>query len=214
MIRFALAALVMIAPAFAAQAQSPEAGAATQPAPQPKLVEVRLETGVGPIVLALDAGRAPITTANFLRYVDQKRLDGTSFYRAVRVAGRPELGFVQGGTRNDPKRVLPPIAHEPTSVTGLTHQTGTISMARYAPGSANGDFFITMGPMSSMDAQQTGEGDIAGFAAFGSVVEGMDVVQRILAAPTSPTEGEGVMKGQMLSPAITIINARRVAPAK
>lgn len=214
MIRFALAAFLMMVPALAAQAQQGEADATARPAPQPRLIQVRLETSAGPIVLALDAGRAPITTANFLRYVDQKRLDGTSFYRALCVTGRRELGFIQGGTRNDPKRVLPPIAHEPTSVTGITHQAGTISMARYEPGSANGDFFITMGPMPSMDAQPTGEGDIAGFAAFGSVVEGMDVVQHILAAPTSPTEGEGVMKGQMLSPTITILNARRVVPSK
>ena len=183
--------------------------ALAQPVVAPDTVMVRMETSEGAIVLALDAKRAPVTTANFLRYVEQKRFDGTAFYRALKVAGWPDLGFIQGGTRNDPKRILPSIAHEPTTQTGLTHQAGTISMARYEPGSANGDFFITLGAMLSMDAQESGEGDIAGFAAFGQVTEGMDVVRRILAAPTSPTEGEGVMKGQMLSPVVTILSVRR-----
>jgi peptidyl-prolyl cis-trans isomerase A (cyclophilin A) len=214
MLRLATFILMMICPVTIAQAQQSPAISASAPAPQDTLVQVRMETSEGPIVLSLDSGHAPITTANFLRYVDQKRLDGTSFYRALKVPGWPDLGFIQGGTRNDPKRVLPPIAHESTIMTGLTHQVGTISMARYAPGSANGDFFITLGQMPSMDSQASGEGDIAGFAAFGSVVEGMDVVHKILAAPTSPTEGEGVMKGQMLSPVVKILSVRRVDPAK
>jgi peptidyl-prolyl cis-trans isomerase A (cyclophilin A) len=87
-------------------------------------------------------------------------------------------------------------------------------MARYAPGSAQGDFFITVGDLKSMDADPARSGDNAGFAVFGRVVEGMDVVRRILASPTSPTEGEGVMKGQMLAPRIPIISARRVEPAQ
>lgn len=199
-------AFFLVAPVAFAQAESANLVAAET------RQLVRIETGEGAIVLALDVARAPITTANFLRYVDEKRLDGTAFYRALKVVGWPDLGFIQGGTRNDRKRVLPPIAHEPTNVTGLTHGVGTISMARYAPGSANGDFFITLGAMPSMDAQPGGEGDVAGFAAFGTVVDGMDVVRKILAAPTSPTEGEGVMKGQMLSPVVTILTARRVKP--
>ena len=214
MLRFAIAVLMTIVPPTVAHAQPLPATAVPAPAPQNTLVQVRMETSQGPIVLALDSGRAPVTTGNFLRYIDQKRLDGTSFYRALKVAGWPDLGFIQGGTRNDPKRVLPPIAHEPTSVTGLSHQAGTISMARYAPGSANGDFFITLGAMPSMDAQASGEGDLAGFAAFGTVVEGMDIVRKILGQPTSPTEGEGVMRGQMLSPVVQILTVRRVTPVK
>ncbi|MGK2910253.1 MAG: peptidylprolyl isomerase [Sphingobium sp.] len=212
MIRNLLIMLAMIPAMAVAQVQPSAPITPSFSTPEDKLVKVRLETSDGSIVVALDPVRAPITANNFLRYVDQKRFDGTSFYRALKVTGWPDLGFVQGGTRNDPKRILPPIAHEATSATGLTHEAGTISMARYAPGSANGDFFITLGPMPSMDAQTSGEGDIAGFAAFGQVVEGMDVVRKILAAPTSPTEGEGVMKGQMLSPLIKIVTARRVLP--
>ena len=199
-------AAMLLSPAAFAQLETP-------PVVPPTAVAVRMDTSEGTIVLALDAARAPVTTTNFLRYVDQKRFDGTTFYRALKVAGWPDLGFIQGGTRNDPKRVLPPISHEPTTKTGLSHQAGTISMARYALGSANGDFFITLGAMPSMDAQESGEGDIAGFAAFGQVTEGMDVVRRILAAPTSPTEGEGVMKGQMLSPVVTISTVRRLGPS-
>lgn len=208
LVMMVLAAITLL-PQALAQTAAPDPATIPPATITPETVTVRLETSAGPIVLALDAARAPRTTANFLRYVDQKRFDGTAFYRALKVTGSPDLGFIQGGTRNDPKRILPPVVHEPTTQTGLSHQAGTISMARYDPGSANGDFFITLGAMPSMDAQTSGEGDIAGFAAFGQVVEGMDVVRRILAAPTSPTEGEGVMKGQMLSPVVTILAARR-----
>jgi len=177
------------------------------PAPKPATVRVSLQTNEGPIVLELEKERAPITTANFLRYVDQKRLDGTTFYRAAKVADG--YGLIQGGLRNDPKRLFPTIAHEPTTKTGLTHVDGAISMARAAPGTASGDFFITIGAIPSMDADPTQPGDNQGFAVFGRVVEGMEIVRRILDAPTSPTEGEGAMKGQILATPIKIITARR-----
>ena len=115
-------------------------------------MRVDLITDAGTIVLALDRRRAPVTTANFLAYVDQHRFDGTIFYRAARTRGAPQRGFIQGGIRHAYARMLPPIAHEPTSQTGLRHVDGTISMARTAPGSATGDFFIIVGPMPSMDA--------------------------------------------------------------
>jgi len=190
-----------------ASAQQPAEAPPLPAAPQPVTVRVTLQTTMGPIVLALEKERAPITTANFLRYVDGKRLDGASFYRATQVA--ENYGLIQGGVRNDPKRVLPSIAHEPTSKTGLSHIDGAISMARAGPGSANGDFFITIGAMPSMDADPSQPGDNLGFAVFGHVVEGMDLVHRILEAPKSPTAGEGIMKGQMLEPEIRIITARR-----
>jgi peptidyl-prolyl cis-trans isomerase A (cyclophilin A) len=184
-----------------AEAQAPAT------APRPATVRVSLQTSEGPIVLELEKERAPVTTANFLRYIDQKRLDGTSFYRATKVA--EGYGLIQGGLRNDPKRLLPPITHEPTSVTGLSHIDGAISMARAAPGSATADFFITIGAIPSMNANPAQPGDNLGFAAFGHVVEGMDVVRRILDAPTSPIEGEGAMKGQMIAAPVRIIAARR-----
>lgn len=175
------------------------------------MVRVALVTDAGPMVLELETGRAPITAGNFLRYVDQKRLDGISFYRSV---GEADYGFIQGGAQNDPKRLLPPIAHEPTNRTGLTHDDGALSMARYAPGSATADFFVVLGKMTAMDADPAAPGDNQGFAVFGHVVEGMDVVKKIQAAAKSPTEGEGVMKGQMLATPVKILTARRVQGAE
>ncbi|MDR6786844.1 peptidyl-prolyl cis-trans isomerase A (cyclophilin A) [Sphingomonas sp. BE138] len=206
-------ALLLAAPQVTAPAPPPPAPAATSvPAAPPSpaapvpatLTRVVLTTAAGPIVIGVDTKAAPVTAANFLKYVDGKRLDGTNFYRAVKVGDG--YGLVQFGTRNDPKRTLPAIKHEPTTQTGLSHTDGTISMAMAAPGTATGDFFVTVGNLTSMDAA---DGQ-PGFAAFGRVLEGMDVIRTILAAPTSPTLGEGAMKGQMLAPAIRIVTARRL----
>lgn len=212
-IRFVLVVLLAAAPLHA---QAPEAAvpapaaaasAPATPVPKPATIRVDLETSEGRIVLELEKERAPITTANFLRYVDQKRFNGIGFYRTVKVA--PGYGLIQGGVRGDPKRVLPPIAHEPTTTTGLSHVDGAISMARNAPGTASGDFFITIGNIPSMDADPKQPGDNAGFAVFGHVVEGMEIVRHILDEPTSPTEGVGVMKGQILAAPVKIISAHR-----
>ncbi|MDO7834429.1 peptidylprolyl isomerase [Sphingobium sp. HBC34] len=177
-----------------------------QPASAPGDVHVVLETDKGRIMVAVHGDKAPVTAANFLQYVDQKRFDGTLFYRGV---GAADYGFVQGGAQNDPKRILSSIPHEPTSRTGLVHDDGALSMARYAPGSATGDFFIVLGRMPAMDAHPDAPGDNQGFAVFAHVVEGLDVVKAILAAPKSPSAGEGVMKGQMLEAPVKIVTARR-----
>jgi peptidyl-prolyl cis-trans isomerase A (cyclophilin A) len=195
-------AILLAAPALS-QAPTPV------PAPAPATVKVTLTTSQGPIVLELEKERAPLTTANFLRYVDQKKLDGLTFYRVAKAPNAPEYGLVQFGTLNDPKRTLPPVAHEPTTKTGLTHKSGTISLARNAPGTGAGDFFITVGDTPSLDADPAQSGDNQGFAAFGHVAEGMDVIQQILAAPTDPDKGEGVMKGQYLAKPVVIVSARR-----
>jgi peptidyl-prolyl cis-trans isomerase A (cyclophilin A) len=202
--RLALLALccAIALPASARQAGAPPAASL----PQPNLVRVVLTTSEGAITLALDRDHAPITTANFLHYVDSKRLDGVNFYRAMNLAAG--VGLVQGGVR-DAKLLYPPIKLEPTSLTGLHHGDGTISMARAEPDSARADFFIIVGEMPSLDTQPGQPGDNQGFAAFGRVVEGMDIVRRILAAPTSPTLGDGPMKGQMLAPPVRILTARR-----
>src|SRR6187397_2869713 len=106
---------------------------------------VVMKTELGDIVIALETERAPVTAGNFLRYADEKRFDGTVFYRAMRLDwGEQPNGLIQAGTQFDPKRILPPIAHEPTSQTGVKHLAGTISMARYEPGSATGDFSIML----------------------------------------------------------------------
>jgi len=211
--RFALLLWLGALPAFA-QTPPPVTPPTAPPAPadmiapKPAVAHVTITTSEGPILLELEKERAPITTANFLRYVAGKRFDGTSFYRAVKV--QDGYGLVQGGARNDPKRVFPNIAHEPTSKTGLSHSEGAISMARGAPGTASGDFFIVVGGFPTMDANPSQPGDNQGFAVFGHVVEGMDIVRHILGEPTSPTAGEGVMKGQFLAAPVKIIAARRM----
>jgi len=174
-------------------------------APPPARARVRIETDQGAILVELDGERAPVTTANFLAYADQERFDGTEFYRAARTRGAPGRGFIQGGIRRNYRRMLPPIAHEPTDETGLRHEAGTISMARTAPGNAMGEFFITTARMESMDARA---GD-PGYAAFGRVVEGMEVVRAILAVPTVPDAGRGAMRGQMIERPVRIMRVRR-----
>ena len=188
-------------------APSENAAAARAPEPLPDTVRVKLETEAGPIVLALDSKRAPVTAANFVRYAEEGRLDGTSFYRAARTKGEAGRGFIQGGIRRSYKRMLPPIAHEPTSKTGLRHEEGTISMARAEEGAGStGDFFITLSRQPAMDAAP----GKPGYAAFGKVVEGMDAVRKILAAPTVPNAGRGAMRGQMMEKPVRIVRARRV----
>lgn len=206
-IAFALLAAVA-APSFA-QPAPPAAAAVEAPAPKADLVPVAIETSLGRIVVALDRGRAPISTANFLRYVDARRYDGESFYRAMKVTGG-EGGLIQGGIRSDSRKLFPPIAHEPTSKTGIRNVAGTISMARLEPGSARADFFILTTDIPGFDAGDPSDPD--GYAAFGHVVEGMDVVKAIFATPTSPTLGEGAMKGQLLDPPVKILKAARVKP--
>lgn len=169
-------------------------------APQADLVHIALETEKGRILLALDRGRAPLSTANFLRYVEAKRFDGITFYRAMPYgAGN---GLIQAGILKDVKLLFPAVAHEPASKTGLKHEAGTVLLANAGPGTAKSDFFITLGPIPFGDD----------FAPFGKVVEGMDVVKAIFASPTDPERGVGPMKGQMLSPAISIRTAREVTP--
>jgi peptidyl-prolyl cis-trans isomerase A (cyclophilin A) len=177
------------------------------PAAAQETVRVMLHTDAGDIVLAIETGRAPVTAANFLHYVDTRRFDGIEFYRAMHTA--PDAGLIQAGVR-DPRHLFPPVAHEPTTQTGLSHVDGALSLPRLAPGTGRADFSIMVGPQHYLDAGPDSGGDGLGYAVFGRVVEGMDVVRRILAAPISPTEGEGVMRGQMLDPRIRILTARRV----
>lgn len=196
-------------------AQTPETPAPVPSVqPKPATVLVTLTTSEGPIVLELEKERAPVTTANFLRYVDLKRYDGQTIYRALNMG--EDFGLIQGGVTvmKPGQKQIPAIAHEPTTQTGLSHRTGTISMARGAPGTARSDFFIVVGNMSSLDAHPEQAGDNLGFAAFGHVVEGMDLVLKIMRSPISATLGEREnMKGQMLDVPVKILSARRTPPA-
>jgi peptidyl-prolyl cis-trans isomerase A (cyclophilin A) len=184
--RILCAALAALLLPLAAQAQN---------RPAPGTVRVRIDTSEGPIVLALDARRAPKTVANFLAYVDDGRLEGTGFYRSARRSGNPKLGFVQGGIGTDARRILPSPPLEPTSVTGLRHVNGAVSMAHGSnPDSATGNFSIMVGDNPSLDAR----GANRGYAVFGKVVAGWETVRKILAKPTGG--GRGPMRGQMIQP--------------
>ncbi|MFM5907092.1 MAG: peptidylprolyl isomerase, partial [Novosphingobium sp.] len=162
---------------------------------------------------------APLTVENILRYVDQKRLDNSAFYRAMHLAwGKQPNGLVQAGVQMDPRRTLKPVAHEPTSQTGLTHKAGTLSLARNAPGTGMAEFSILLSDLTSFDADPKSADPEAqaGYAAFGRVTTGMDVVRKIWDQPISQTKGQGAMRGQMLEVPVKILTARRlpVAPAR
>jgi peptidyl-prolyl cis-trans isomerase A (cyclophilin A) len=176
---------------------------------QPARPRVRLQTDKGAIVLELAADKAPVTVANYLRYVDARRYDGTAFFRAANAPGFPDLGFIQAGIKNAAK-LFPPIAHESTLLTGLKHVDGAVSLARLEPGSARSDFTICCGPAPQMDANPEAPGDNLGYAAFGQVVEGMDVVRAILAAPRGGPAPTPTMQGQILDPPVKILTAPRV----
>jgi peptidyl-prolyl cis-trans isomerase A (cyclophilin A) len=176
-------------------------------------VRVNLDTPEGLIVVDLEARVAPITSANFLHYVDTKRFDGAEFYRATHPPGVADFGVIQGGLPNHPERLFKPIAHEPTSKTHLRHSHGAISMARFAPGSALADFFICIGDQPDLDADLTKPGDNLGYAVFGHVAAGMAVVKKILAMPTEGVAKTPDMKGQILTHPVKITTARRVAPS-
>ncbi|WP_375396787.1 peptidylprolyl isomerase [uncultured Sphingomonas sp.] len=177
--------------------------------PSPLLPRVAIETSVGRIVVEIETGRAPVTAANFLKYVDQKRLDGITFYRTVKVADH--FGFVQFGVNGDARRVLPPIRHEATTATGIRHLDGVLSMPRREPGTAQGEFTIMVGDQPSMDADPTRPGDTLGYAAFGRVVEGMDVVLKIFDAAVSPTATiRGGFRGEVPAAPVKLLTARRV----
>jgi peptidyl-prolyl cis-trans isomerase A (cyclophilin A) len=189
--RIILAAAALAVLSFPASAQ--EATVDTGPVP------VAIDTSLGRIVVALDQAHAPLTTANFQAYVDAHKFDGETFYRAMPT---DQAGLIQGGIR-DARKLNKPVAYEGSDQTGVHNVAGAIAMAASAPGQARSDFFIETRDIPTFDGPD-------GFAAFGHVIEGMDVVKKILAAPVSPTAGEGVMKGQMLDPPIKIIQMQRV----
>ncbi|MCX6571112.1 MAG: peptidylprolyl isomerase [Candidatus Aminicenantes bacterium] len=165
---------------------------------------VLIKTEKGDITVEVDLARAPVTAANFLRYVDGKLYDGSIFHRTVTLANQPKdavrIEVLQGGMLSEDKG-FPPIAHETTATTGLKHLDGTISMARGTPGSATSSFFFCINDQPELDLGGKRNPDGQGFAAFGRVVGGMDVVKAIHVLPA---------EGQSLKPPVKIISVRRI----
>ena len=162
--------------------------------------QVELQTELGKIRIELNEEQAPITTANFLRYVDEDRYSPGSFYRTQRGEEQlmgPPVGVVQGGLwHGDSTKMLPPIPLESTRETGLRHTTGTVSMARHGDdNSARAEFFIVIGEQPHLDYRErvlVGDSAVTmpGYAAFGKVVDGMDVVRAIQRLPTQKGQKE------------------------
>jgi peptidyl-prolyl cis-trans isomerase A (cyclophilin A) len=174
--------------------------------PPQRLPHVIIETSLGAIALEIDSVRAPLSAANFLRYVDAGVYDGGRIHRTVRADNQPNdsvrIEVIQGGgntARAADRR--PPIALERTNVTGLSHRDGTISMARSGPDTAVWDFFICIGDQPSLDFGGKRNADGQGFAAFGRVVSGMDIVRRIQSSPATR---------QSLTPPVQITRMRRM----
>lgn len=169
---------------------------------------VVIKTARGTIVVELEAKKAPLTSANFLQYVDAQAYDGGSFFRAARTPGVAKDGTIVGAP---PAKVrpFPPIRHESTTKTGLKHLNGTLSLGRFATGTATNNFFICVGDQPYLDAHPGEPGDNAGYAAFGRVVSGMAVVEKILSLPTNGETKYADQRGQWLKPPVTITSMRR-----
>ena len=170
---------------------------------------VVIKTGKGVITVELEPQKAPITTANFLNYVQSGKYDGGTFFRSAKTPGAPTEGTIVAGP-NIKAHPFPPIAHESTTKTGLRHVAGTISLGRFAPGTATGNFFICASDEPYLDAHPGAKGDNLGFAAFGHVIEGMAVVHKILGSPANGKSPFPDQKGQWLEPPVRIISMRRV----
>ncbi len=167
--------------------------------------KVIIETDIGDITVELYEEKAPITSSNFIRYIEEERYKGATFYRIVTPENQPnskvKIEVVQGGLyEDDHPQALPPITHENTKQTGIKHLDGTISMARYGPGTATFEFFICVGDQPSLDYGGNRNHDKHGFAAFGKVIDGLDVVRKIQQEPE---------KDQYLEPRI-LINKMRI----
>lgn len=181
------------------------AGGVAIAAPPDDPVRVVIETEMGAFELEVDVGRAPVTAANFLRYVDGGHYDGGTFFRTVHAENQPDdsirIAVIQGGRNPDAAAdPFPAIALERTGETGLRHVDGAVSMGRTGPDTATDSFFICIGDQPSLDFGGMRNPDGQGFAAFGRVIDGMDVVRAIHAAP---------YEAQRLTPPVRIGRAYR-----
>ena len=164
--------------------------------------KIAIKTKYGDIIIELYQKEAPCTVSNFLKYIDENRFDEATFYRVVRMDNQPDnenkIEVIQGGLfEDDHPKALPPIKHESTQQTGILHKDGIISMARYEPGTATSEFFICIGEQASLDFKGGRNSDKQGFAAFGKVIKGMEIVRKI--------QTQNAV-GQYLEPRIKIID--------
>jgi peptidyl-prolyl cis-trans isomerase A (cyclophilin A) len=171
-------------------------------------VLIEMETDHGTIMAEIDTVRAPVTATNFLQYVDMGMYSGGTFYRTVRPDNQPDndvkIGVIQGGVARDRRDdQLPPVRMEPTGETGILHLDGVLSMARAGPDTGQGEFFICVGPQPELDEGGRRNPDGFGFAAFGRVVGGMDVVRSIQA---KKADGQYFAEGDR----VRILGVRRV----
>ena len=174
--------------------------------PGSSLPHVKMKTELGDIILVIDTINAPVTAANFLKYVDGDIFDSAYFYRVVRMDNQPnndiKIEVIQGGLDDDDSPLsLTPIEHETTDKTGILHKDGVISMARNEPGTASSEIFICIGDQPELDFGGKRNPDGQGFAAFGKVIKGMDVVREIQSKPD---------KEQMLIKPVNIIKVERI----
>lgn len=179
--------------------------------PAADTVRVEMTTALGNILLEIDPASAPLTAANFLAMVDAAHYDGASFYRSVTLdndRGSPKIEVIQGGLGDRPAPFAP-IAHESTETTGLRHVDGALSMARGDVGTASSEFFICIGDQPGLDFGADRNPDRQGFAVFGRVVAGMDVVRRIQTQDATGASDSEYTKGQILSKPVEIVRIRR-----
>jgi peptidyl-prolyl cis-trans isomerase A (cyclophilin A) len=176
------------------------------PLPAAEKITCRIETAAGEILVEVYPEKAPLTAANFLRYVDAGLYDGTTFFRVVTPGNQPDnkikIEVIQGGEAAE-KKCFPAIAHESTETTGIRHLDGVLSMARAEPGTASCSFFICIGDQPELDFNGRRNPDRQGFAAFGRVTAGMDTVKRIQNMQA---------EGQYLKNPVPIISIRRLGP--
>lgn len=161
---------------------------------------VLIKTEIGDIKAEIYSAKAPATAANFLQYVDENRYEGACFYRVLRPDNQPnnavKVEVIQGGLQMDERtKRLPPIPHETTEKTGVRHKAGTVSMARGNPGSAGSEFFICLNDQPELDFGGKRNPDGQGFAAFGKIVEGLDIVRKI---QQMPADGQYLLRKIMI----------------
>ncbi|MEP6832151.1 MAG: peptidylprolyl isomerase [Gemmatimonas sp.] len=188
---------------FAPGGASRDSTSSTSPQPGAGRVPIRIETQYGNIEAYLDSGRAPITVTNFLHYVDGHLYDSASFFRTVTLENQPndsvKIQVIQGGKARS-KQGFPEIPLERTNVTGLTHVNGTLSMARSGPDTGTDQFSIMIGDQPALDFGGKRNKDGQGFAAFGQVTSGWDVIKKIQAQPAN---------GQYVTMPVTILKIVR-----